>query len=293
MKIIWQIAVKEFSDRFRSGWVIGCIAVWLAAVGLTSFFGSVQIGRLGFQGYDRTVLSLLNLVQYLIPLLGLLIGHDLVAGEREDGTLGLLLAGGVRRWRLLLGKFLGGWATLALPLVLGFAMAGGAIATSNHSAGLNSFVVLAASGLALGTVFIAVGLLISVSCRTRVKALVFGLLVWGMAVFAYDLVAMGVLISTRAPAAAHEIEVLCDTTHLNNAEDLHNAFDAAGPVAKSSATQKNRLGAWLVLNPIDGFRMINLSAQFKFPGSLIGGVFLFWTTFALIGSFCRLRRMDV
>src|ERR1041385_6700666 len=73
---IATIARKEFSDRFRSGWVIACALVWLGAIAFTSIFGLVQIGRIGVQGYERTAMSLLNLVQYLVPLLGLLIGHD-------------------------------------------------------------------------------------------------------------------------------------------------------------------------------------------------------------------------
>jgi ABC-type transport system involved in multi-copper enzyme maturation permease subunit len=80
---------REFSDRFRSGWVIACVLVWLGAIGLTSFLGLLQIGRIGMQGYERTVMTLLNLVQYLVPLLGLLLGHDLLVSETEERTLRL------------------------------------------------------------------------------------------------------------------------------------------------------------------------------------------------------------
>src|SRR5689334_3844598 len=80
-RALWQlsrIALKEFGDRFASGWVIACVVVWLAVIGLTSFLGLLQVGRIGVQGYERTVISLLNLVQYLVPLLGLLLSHDLL-----------------------------------------------------------------------------------------------------------------------------------------------------------------------------------------------------------------------
>src|SRR5512140_39771 len=100
------IGWKEFADRLRSGWVIACALVWLGAIALTSLFGLVQIGRIGLQGYERTVVSLLNLVQYLVPLLALLLGHDLVVSEREERTLSLMLASGVKRARVLAGKFM-------------------------------------------------------------------------------------------------------------------------------------------------------------------------------------------
>src|SRR5215831_1257302 len=98
MKSLGQIkliALKEFGDRFRSGWVLACIIVWLGAITLTSFFGRIQIGQIGMQGYERTVITLLNLVQYLVPLLGLLLGHDLIVSESEERTLKLLLASGL------------------------------------------------------------------------------------------------------------------------------------------------------------------------------------------------------
>src|ERR1044071_8584238 len=94
---IGHIAVKEFGDRFRSGWVLTCVLVWLGAIGLTSFLGLLQIGQIGIQGYERTVMSLLNLVQYLVPLLGLLLAHDLIVSENEERTFRLMLATGVTR----------------------------------------------------------------------------------------------------------------------------------------------------------------------------------------------------
>src|SRR5262245_26543518 len=89
------LAIKEFGDRFRNGWVIACVVLWVGAISLTSFLGLLQIGRIGALGYERTVISMLNLAQYLVPLLGLLLGHDLIVGENEERTLRLLLASGV------------------------------------------------------------------------------------------------------------------------------------------------------------------------------------------------------
>src|SRR5690349_5905260 len=96
------IALKEFRDRLRSGWVMACMFIWLAVISLTSLFGLIQIGHIGVQGYERTTMSLLNLVQYLVPLLGLLVGHDLIVREREDRTLKLVLATGVTRTHLMI-----------------------------------------------------------------------------------------------------------------------------------------------------------------------------------------------
>ncbi len=290
------IATKEFSDRFRSGWVIACVLVWLGAIGLTSFLGLLQIGRIGVQGYDRTVISLLNLVQYLVPLLGLLLGHDLMVSETEERTLRLILAGGVSRARLLSGKFLGGCLSLAVPLLLGFVIAGAVIGLTARDSAIAPFLRLALSGLALGVVFLAVGLAISTFSRTRVQALVLALLTWCLAVFVFDLVALGWLVSAKSPVAAHEIEVVCDAMHVNAAVDIHSGFDrVADRNPRAAAAPSSASLGWLALNPVDLFRAVNLSKQLELrvPALTIVLSLTLWLAATLGVSLWKLRRTDL
>lgn len=253
------IAAKEFGDRLRSGWVVACVLVWLGAIGLTSFFGLLQIGHIGVQGYERTVISLLNLVQYLVPLLGLLLGYDLVVSEKEEPTLRLLVAGGVSRTRLLLGKLAGGCLTLSVPLALGFSIAGTVIGLAAKDSNIGSFLKLALSGMGTGILFLGLGLMISTFSRTRVQALVLVLLTWCVAVFVFDLVALGVMVSTQSASAAQEIEFVCDATHVNAAADLHSAYDQVGDTpTRAVASGETSPLAWLALNPVDLLRAVNL-----------------------------------
>jgi Cu-processing system permease protein len=290
------IAAKEFSDRFRSGWVVACVLVWLGAVGLTSFFGLLQIGRIGMQGYERTVMTLLNLVQYLVPLLGLLLGHDLLVSENEERTLRLILAGGISRARLLLGKFLGGSITLAVPLVLGFLIAGTAIGVTAKDSSIAPFLRLAVSGLVLGILFVGIGLMISAFCRTRVQSLVVTLLGWCLAVFVFDLVALSLLVSTKVPGAAQEIEIICDATHVNSAVDIHSDFEhvADGRPRSVAANQTPSLG-WLAINPVDLFRAVNLSRQLEFHVPVLTTILAvtLWLAGTLGLSLWKLRRTDL
>jgi Cu-processing system permease protein len=291
------MAVKEFSDRFRSGWVIACVLLWLGAIGLTSFLGLLQIGQLGVQGYERTVSSLLNLVQYLVPLLGLLVGHDLIVSEVEEGTLRLILAGSVSRARLLLGKFLGGCLTLAVPLLLGFVIAGAVIGLTAKDNSIAPFLRLAGSGLVLGILFLGIGLMISTFARTRVQSLVLALLSWCLAVFVFDLVALGLLVSTKSPVAAREIEMVCDATHVNAAADLHSDFDNVTdrkPRAADEVHTASRFG-WLTLNPVDLFRVTNLPKQFevRVPALTTALAITLWVGCTLGASLWKLRRIDL
>jgi Cu-processing system permease protein len=295
-KQISAIALKEFNDRFRSGWVIACALVWLGAIALTSLFGLVQIGRIGVQGYERTVASLLNLVQYLVPLLALLLGHDLIVSEREERTLSLLLAGGVSRARLLFGKFLGGCLALAFPLTLGFVIAGTVIGLSAKDKAVVPFVVLALSGLMLGIVFLALGLLISALCRTRVQALVCALLTWCVAVFAFDLIAMGVVVAANSTQAAREIEMATDATHVTSIADVHKAFEGADDTATRIVAERSRnVVAWLAVNPVDLFRAVNLpgSANVAVPAWLVALSVSSWPIGTLGLAAWKLRRTDL
>ncbi len=296
LRQIQIVARKEFSDRFRSGWVIACAFVWLGAIGLTSLFGLVQIGKIGVQGYERTVASLLNLAQYVVPLLGLLLGHDLIVSEREDRTLALILAGGTSRARLLCGKFLGGCLAMAFPLTLGFVIAGTVIGFSARDHAVISFVNLAVSGLVLGAIFVAIGLLISTVCRTRVQALVCALLTWCVVVFAFDLIAMGVVIEANSTQAAHEIETATDAMHVNAIADMHRAFEGADdPATRIVATQSQKIAAWLAINPVDLFRAVNLpaSANVAVPGWLVAVSATAWLGVALGWSAWKFRRLDL
>jgi Cu-processing system permease protein len=290
------IAFKEFSDRLRSGWVLACILVWLGAVGLTSFFGLLQIGRIGAQGFERTVISLLNLVQYLVPLLGLLLGHDLLVNETEERTVRLLLAGGISRTRLLAGKFVGGCITLGVPLMLGFGIAGAAVGLSARDHSPAPFLRLAVSGLALGIVFVAIGLLISALSRTRVQALVLALLTWCVAIFVFDLVALAAFVSAQSPSAAREIEIICDATHVNTAADLHSSLDIStdSKPAISERPAGSSLG-WLAVNPVDLFRAINLEKQLGFKFPIWTGVleYSLWLALSLSVGVWKLSRTDL
>ena len=292
------LAMKEFGDRFRNGWVIACVVLWVGAISLTSFLGLLQIGRIGALGYERTVISMLNLAQYLVPLLGLLLGHDLIVGENEERTLRLLLASGVSRNRLLLGKFIGGCLTLAVPLVAGFVIAGAVVGFASKDSGIWPLVRLGLSSLSLGMVFVAFGLAISSFCKSRVQAIVAALLTWCAFVFVLDLLALGIIVSTKSSVAAREIEVVCDTMHVNAAADIHAEADRVavsdGPPTKEMASNAGTI-AWLAANPIGLFRAVNLSATLGVgvPATIVCASLGCWLLLSLLAARWKLCRTDL
>jgi ABC-type transport system involved in multi-copper enzyme maturation permease subunit len=180
--------------------------------------------------------------------------------------------------------------------VLGFVIAGAGIGLACKDYAIGPFLRLAVSGLILGIIFLAVGLAISIFSRTRVQSLVLALLTWCVAVFVFDLVALGCLISAKAPVAAHEIEVVCDTMHVNAAADIHSEFDnLSDRNPRVAARQTTSSIGWLAANPVDLFRTVNLATNLQYrvplPAALLS-IFL-WLGSSLGLGLWKLRRTDL
>ena len=65
--------------------------------------------------FPRTDLTFV--FQIVISLPTFLFSYDAIAGERQNGTLALVLSNAIPRGKLLFGKYLGGILSLAIPLV--------------------------------------------------------------------------------------------------------------------------------------------------------------------------------
>ena len=64
------------------------------------------------------LLDLTFIVAILLSLAALIFSYDAVCGEKEDGTLKLMLSNGLPRAKILLGKVVGGAVTLLAPFVV-------------------------------------------------------------------------------------------------------------------------------------------------------------------------------
>jgi Cu-processing system permease protein len=191
------IARKEFRERLRSRWVLAVAAVLATFALAIAWFGAAQQGAVGFRGAGVTIASLVSLVIYLVPLIALLLGYDAIVGERERGSLDLLLALPLSRAELLLGKFLGLGTALAATIVAGFGLAGLVLGRQFGGAGLVAYGEFVLSTLLLGLAFLSLALLISTLAANRVVAGSLAIALWFLFVLVYDLVLLGLLVATE------------------------------------------------------------------------------------------------
>jgi Cu-processing system permease protein len=193
---IAAVAAKEFSDRLRNRWVLAVALVFTAFSLAITYFGSAAQGQIGPRSIEATIASLVSLVIYLIPLIALLLGFDAIVGERERGSLDLLLALPITRLELLLGKYLGLAAALALSTLAGFALVAALLWQRFGAAGLYHYGGFVASSVLLGLAFLSLALLLSVLARDRTRASGLAIALWFAMVLVFDLLLLGLLVAS-------------------------------------------------------------------------------------------------
>ena len=191
------LAGKEFRDRLRNRWVLAVALVFTAFSLAITYFGSAAQGVVGPRSIELTIASLVSLVIYLIPLIALLLGFDAIVGERERGSLDLLLAHPLTRLELLLGKYLGLAAALSLSTLIGFALVGVLLWQRFGQAGLYHYSGFVLSSVLLGLAFLSLAMLISVLARDRTRASGLAISLWFVLVLVFDLALMGLLVASQ------------------------------------------------------------------------------------------------
>lgn len=200
LRIEWRqvaiLAMKEFRDRIRNRWVLAVAAVFTVFSLAIAWFGGAQQGAVGLQSAEATIASLVSLVIYLIPLIALLLGFDAVVGERERGSLDLLLALPITRGELLLGKYLGLAAALTLSTLAGFAAVAVLMAGQLGANGLYHYLGFMLSSVLLGLAFLSLAVLMSVLARDRTRASGLAIALWFGFVLVFDLLLLGALVAS-------------------------------------------------------------------------------------------------
>lgn len=198
---VLTLARRELREALLSRWFV-LYTVAFTGMGLcVSYVSASSLGGAGLAGFGRTSAGLINLVLLIVPLMALTAGASCVAGDRERGTLSFLLAQPVRRWELLLAKYLALATTLAAALCLGFGAAAGVLAVQGVGTQPAPFLLLVGLSLLLALAMLSVGVLVSVTCRRASAATGVAVFLWLTLVFGTDL---GLMASTLTTSVSIE-----------------------------------------------------------------------------------------
>lgn len=196
------VAGKELRDRLRNRWVLVVALVFTVFAAVIAYFGGAQQGAIGMRSTEATVASLVSLVIYLIPLIALLLGFDAVVGERERGTLELVLALPITRLELLLGKYLGLAAALSASTLAGFGLVAVVLGAQAGRDAIEPFAGFIGSSVLLGLAFLSLAVLMSVLASDRARASGLAITLWFFFVLVFDLVLLGVLVASGGALGA-------------------------------------------------------------------------------------------
>lgn len=194
LRQIGIVASKEFRDRIRNRWVLAVALVFAVFSLAIAYFGAAQQGAVGFRGIEVTIASLVSLVIYLVPLIALILGFDAIVGERERGSLDLLMSMPLTRLELLVGKFFGLFLALTCSTVIGFGAAGVLLSTQVPVSALYHYIGFVLSAVLLGAAFLSLAVMVSVFATDRGRASSAAIGLWFFFVLVFDLLLLGALV---------------------------------------------------------------------------------------------------
>jgi Cu-processing system permease protein len=201
--VIREVAKPQVRNVLRSRWLLCYVAFFLVATeGLLRFTG----------GDARTLLSLSNVVLFVVPLMTLVYGTVYLYNSRE--FIELLLAQPIRRRTGFAGLYLG----LAIPLTAAFAI-GVSLPFIFH--GIDPAVraalsVMVAGGSVLTLIFTGIAFCVALRFEDKLTGLGAALAAWLILALVYD----GALLFAVAMFSDHSLEKSLLAASLVNPIDL-------------------------------------------------------------------------
>ncbi|WP_408956776.1 ABC transporter permease [Natrinema sp. 74] len=289
------VAKKDFQDAIRS-WLF-----W----GLSAFFFVLMAALAGFLYWvntdNLTTISFIALVsqvgKLIIPLIALALGWKSIAGERERGSIKVLLSLPHSRKDVLFGKLLGRTAVLSLSLIIGFLIAMVAVAFAVSEFSFPAYVAFLAMTILYGLAYMSIAVSLSSLTRstTMAGAAMFGVFVLFYIVWNSITTALGLLMSrgyidgvsytTTFAGQQVQRQRLPDWAQFINMIDPGNAYQ--NTITLFSGLSSDRIGT--SFNP-DAFPN-GLPFYLEDWFSLL--ILLFWIVVPLAIALYRFDRVDI
>jgi hypothetical protein len=166
------------------------------------------------------LIDLTFIVTILMSLVALILTYDAVSGEKEDGTLKLMLANGLARSKVILAKVAGAGLTLVGPLVV--SLAAGMLVVLLHprvswtGANWGALALILAGAVVYTGVFALIGILISAIHHSSAASIMTSLFVWTLLVLVVP--NLSPYVASFLSPAPSRIKVARETQRLTDVE---------------------------------------------------------------------------
>ena len=207
--------------------------------------GNFDLGR--FSDMD-----LVFIISLILSFVALIFTYDTICGEKEAGTLRLMLAASIHRHKILLGKYVGAMLTLGMPLLLGLLVNLLIVISSKDviiSAGdwLKILSIVLLSFLYL-SVFVLLGMLVSSRTAHSANSMVILLLAWvGLVIL---IPSFGRIVSDAACESPTQAELqrrFAEAEKQIEDDDISGKF-GSNPMYFGSKHQENPPGTAMLVN---------------------------------------------
>ncbi len=174
----WQaVTKKDFQDAIRSYWLWGLSVLFIVFFGVPAYFFADRVGSAAQQqGQQLSTDAFLNILAevnaFFVPVIAIVIAYAAIAGERDSGTLKLLLSLPHSRLDVVIGKVLGRGAVVALPVLVGFIVAAGIFLVTPVDFGFTNYALFALLTALLAVVYVGIAIGFSAAARSARRAMI-------------------------------------------------------------------------------------------------------------------------
>jgi ABC-type transport system involved in multi-copper enzyme maturation permease subunit len=291
-RIVLLVARREGTllKRSRAGRAAALLV--LSVAWLPPMLVALRTGRLGIASFAELTPLALAISGVLLPLLALLAGCGLFAGEIEDRTLVPVLCLPVSRTAFYWGKVLGLGLVLGALAALAFGSAGAAVWALHGGDGARDYIVVSVAGMLLAASTFQIGAALGARGKGRVSAYGAALVTWLALVFALDAIVLAAILATAPPAPE------------SVGHHGHEELSSQELPDRGAEPEGGSVGAiWMTVDPVSLFRWSalsfspQLSARWRLaPGSPgtgsavpIGLAWLFWMVAPGVFGWWRFR----
>jgi len=194
---IFTIAKKEIMDNTRNKNIIMVTIAFAVITVLVSYLGSLNSDS--WNDLNSTVQWMMFFIQFLVPIIGLMLGYASIVGEIERGTMSALLSEPATRLEIIIGKFLGLGLVLAISIFVGLISAGLIISLNVNSFDFALYLTFIIYTVILGLVFLSISMFFSSILKRRAQSIGMSIFVWGFFSFLWGMMLFAFLMLSRTP----------------------------------------------------------------------------------------------
>lgn len=193
MTTTWrQVAHKDFVDAVRSRMIWGIVSVFVVLMGLLLAIAPVTFPVEETITAEMALSFVAEVAQLFVPIVALIAAYMAIVGERQSGSLRVLLSYPFSRFDVVAGKFAGRTLMIGTALSIGLVIMLALAVVIYGNPGIRTMAGLLLAGLLFGLAFTGLAVGVSAATDTRGKAMATVLGIYLVSLMFWDAIVAGI-----------------------------------------------------------------------------------------------------